>query len=147
MLFSSEQVNRGKKIVNTGTIILILLLLADFTLSLVSNGTKGLTGKIFISGMILFNIFLYYKGNRIAFKVTMFLLSGVYIFIFGLLPVHLVLGLLRMLNILDAYGGALYLVVPAIIITAESILVFKTEFYNDILAFKNYYDKIYKTRK
>ncbi|WKV08559.1 hypothetical protein Q2T46_13655 [Thermoanaerobacterium sp. CMT5567-10] len=147
MLFSSEQVNRGKKIVNTGTIILILLLLADFTLSLVSNGTKGLTGKIFISGMILFNIFLYYKGNRIAFKVTMFLLSGVYIFIFGLLPVHLVLGLLRMLNILDAYGGALYLVVPVIIITAVSILVFKTGFYEDVLAFKNYYDKIYKTRK
>ena len=94
----------------------------------------------------MFNIFLYYKGNRIAFKITMFLLSGVYIFIFGLLPVYLVLGLLRMLNILDAFGGALYLVVPAIIITAVSILVFKTEFYDDVLAFKNYCDKVYKTR-
>ncbi len=52
-----------------------------------------------------------------------------------------------MLNILDAFGGALYLVAPpAIIITAVSILVFKTEFYDDVLAFKNYYDKIYKTR-
>lgn len=66
----------------------------------------------------------------------MFLLSGVYIFIFGLLPVYLVLGLLRMLNILDAFGGALYLVVPAIIIIAVSILVFKTGFYEDVLAFK-----------
>lgn len=141
MLFSSEQVNRGRKIVNTGIIILISLLLADIALSLVSNGIKGLTGKTFISGIILFNIFLHYKGNRIAFKITMFLLSGVYIFIFGLLPVYLVLGLLRMLNILDAFGGALYLVVPAIIIIAVSILVFKTEFYEDVLAFKNYYDK------
>ena len=51
-----------------------------------------------------------------------------------------------MLNILDAFGGALYLVAPAIIITAVSILVFKIEFYNDVLGFKNYYDKIYKTR-
>jgi hypothetical protein len=147
LLFSSEQVNRGRKIVNTGIIILIFLLLADIALSLVSNGIKGLTGKTFISGIILFNIFLYCKGNRIAFKITMFLLSGVYIFIFGLLPVYLVLRLLRMLNILDAFGGALYLVVPAIIITAVSILVFKTEFYEDVLALKNYYDKIYKTRK
>ncbi|MDI3310857.1 MAG: hypothetical protein QJR05_05440 [Thermoanaerobacterium sp.] len=147
MLFSSEQVNRGRKIVNTGIIILIFLLLTDIALRLVSNGIKGLTGKIFISGIILVNIFLHYKGNRIAFKITMFLLSGVYIFVFGLLPVYLVLGLLRMLNILDAFGGALYLVVPAIIIIAVSILVFKTEFYDDVLAFKNYYDKIYKTRK
>lgn len=141
MLFSSEQVNRGKKIVNTGIIILILLLLADFTLSLVSNGTKGLTGKIFISGMILFNIFLYYKGNRIAFKVTMFLLSIVYIFIFGLLPAYLVLGLLRVLNVLDSFGGALYLVIPAIIIIAINVLVFKTEFYDDVLAFRDYYQE------
>ncbi|WP_265445898.1 hypothetical protein [Acetivibrio straminisolvens] len=136
MLFSSEQVNRGRKIVNIGIIILIFLLLTDIALSLVSKGIKGLTGKTFISGIILFNIFLYCKGNRIAFKITMFLLSGVYIFIFGLLPVYLVLGLLRMLNILDAFGGALYLVVPAIIITAVSILIFKTEFYDDVLAFK-----------
>jgi len=141
LLFSSEQVNRGKKIVNTGIIILILLLLADFTLSLVSNGTKGLTGKIFISGMILFNIFLYYKGNRIAFKVTMFLLSIVYIFIFGLLPAYLVLGLLRVLNVLDSFGGALYLVIPAIIIIAINVLVFKTEFYDDVLAFRDYYQE------
>jgi hypothetical protein len=91
LLFSSEQVNRGRKIVNTGIIILIFLLLADIAISLVSNGIKGLTGKTFISGIILFNIFLYYKGNRIAFKITMFLLSGVYIFIFGLLPAYLVL--------------------------------------------------------
>ena len=91
MLFSSEQVNRGRKIVNTGIIILIFLLLADIAISLVSNGIKGLTGKTLISGIILFNIFLYYKGNRIAFKITMFLLSGVYIFIFGLLPAYLVL--------------------------------------------------------
>ena len=146
MLFSSEQVNRGRKIVNTGIIILIFLLLADIAISLVSNGIKGLTGKTFISGIILFNIFLYYKGNRIAFKITMFLLSGVYIFIFGLLPAYLVLGLLRVLNVLDSFGGALYLVVSAIIITAVSILVFKIEFYNDVLGFKNYYDKIYKTR-
>lgn len=76
----------------------------------------------------------------------MFLLSGVYIFIFGLLPAYLVLGLLRVLNVLDSFGGALYLVVSAIIITAVSILVFKIEFYNDVLGFKNYYDKIYKTR-
>ena len=41
-----------------------------------------------------------------------------------------------MLNILDAFGGALYLVVPAIIITAVSILVFKTEFYDDVLLLK-----------
>jgi hypothetical protein len=60
--------------------------------------------------------------------------------------VYLVLGLLRILNILDAFGGALYLVAPAIIIIAVSILVFKTEFYDDVLAFKNCYDKIYKTR-
>jgi len=146
LLFSSEQVNRGRKIVNTGIIILIFLLLADIAISLVSNGIKGLTGKTFISGIILFNIFLYYKGNRIAFKITMFLLSGVYIFIFGLLPAYLVLGLLRVLNVLDSFGGALYLVVSAIIITAVSILVFKIEFYNDVLGFKNYYDKIYKTR-
>ncbi|QCX34279.1 hypothetical protein FDN13_11515 [Caloramator sp. E03] len=145
MLFSSEQVNRGMKIVNTGIIILIFLLLADIAISLVSKGIKGLTGKTFISGIILFNIFLYCKGNRIAFKITMFLLSGVYIFIFGLLPVYLVFGLLRMLNILDAFGGALYLVVPGIIITAVSILVFKTEFYEDVLAFKTYWlEKIKK---
>ncbi|UWV47993.1 hypothetical protein N1236_05650 [Acetivibrio thermocellus] len=136
MLFSSEQVNRGRKIVNTGIIILIFLLLADIALSLVSNGIKGLTRKTFISGIILFNIFLYCKGNRIAFIITMFLLSGVYIFIFGLLPAYLVLGLLRVLNVLDSFGGALYLVVPAIIITAVSILIFKTEFYDDVLAFK-----------
>ena len=146
MLFSSEQVNRGRKIVNTGIIILIFLLLADIAISLVSNGIKGLTGKTFICGIILFNIFLYHKGNRIAFKITMLLLSGVYIFIFALLPSYLVLGLLRVLNVLDPFGGALYLVVPAIIVTAVSILVFKTEFYNDIMAFKNCYDKIYKTR-
>jgi hypothetical protein len=136
LLFSSEQVNRGRKIVNTGIIILIFLLLADIAISLVSNGIKGLTGKTFISGIILFNIFLYCKGNRTAIKITMFLLSGVYIFIFGLLPIYLFLGLLRMLNILDAFGGALYLVVPGIIITAVGILVFKTEFYDDVLAFK-----------
>ncbi|MCM8709452.1 hypothetical protein M2651_00245 [Clostridium sp. SYSU_GA19001] len=147
MFFSSEQVKRGRKIVNTGIIILFFLLLADIALSLVSNGIKGLAGKIFISGIILVNIFFYYKGSRIAFKITMLLLSGVYIFIFGLLPSYLVLGLLRVLNVLDSFGGALYLVVPAIIITAVSILVFKTEFYNDIMAFKNYYDKINKTKK
>jgi len=57
----------------------------------------------------------------------------------------LVLGLLRILNILDAFGGALYLVVPAMIITAVSILVFKTEFYEDVLAFKTYWiEKIKK---
>jgi len=146
LLFNSEQVNRGRKIVNTGIIILIFLLLADIALGLLSNGIKGLTGKTFISGIILINIFFYYKGNRIAFKITMFLLSGVFIFIFGLLPAYLVLGLLRVLNVLDSFGGALYLVVSAIIITAVSILVFKIEFYNDVLGFKNYYDKIYKTR-
>lgn len=139
MLFSSEQISRGRKIVNTGIIILIFLLLADIALSLVSNGIKGLTRKTFISGIILFNIFLYCKGNRIAFIITMFLLSGVYIFIFGLLPAYLVLGLLRVLNVLDSFGGALYLVVPAIIITAVSILVFKTEFNNSVLAFKTYW--------
>ncbi|NLK98907.1 MAG: hypothetical protein GX272_12665 [Epulopiscium sp.] len=146
MLFSSKQVSRGRKIVNAGIIILIFLLLTDIALSLVYNGIKGLTRKTFISGIILFNIFLYCKGNRIAFIITMFLLSGVYIFIFGLLPDYLVLGLLRVLNVLDSFGGALYLVVPAIIITAVSILVFKTEFYDDVLAFKNYCDKVYKTR-
>jgi len=82
LLFSSEQVSRGRKIVNTGIIILIFLLLAYIALSLVSNEIKGLTGKTFISAIILVNIFLHYKGSRIAFKITMFLLSGVYIFIF-----------------------------------------------------------------
>lgn len=139
MLFSSEQVSRGKKIVNTGIIILILLLLGDFTVNLVSNGIKGLTEKIIINGLVLFNIFLYYKGNRIAFKVTMFLLSIVYIFIFGLLPVYLVLGLLHMLNVLDVFGGALYIIIPVLIIIVINILIFKTGFYDDVLAFKNYY--------
>ncbi len=64
MLFSSEQVNRGgRKIVNTGIIILIFLLLADIAISLVSNGIKGLTGKTFISGIILFNIFCTIKAT------------------------------------------------------------------------------------
>ena len=147
MLFSSEQVDRGRKIVNIGIIILILLSIANIALNLVFNDIKGLTGKTFIGGIILFNIFLYSKGNRIAFKITMFLLSGVYFFIFELLPVYLVLGLLSMLNILNAFGGALCLVVPAIIIIAVNILVFKTEFYDDVLAFKNYCDRIYKKIK
>ncbi|HEY8362006.1 MAG TPA: hypothetical protein VIK77_03890, partial [Tissierellaceae bacterium] len=86
-----------------------------------------------------FNIFLYYKGNKIAFKVTMFLLSMVYILIFGLLPVYLVWELLRVLNVLDAFGGALYLVILVIIIVTVNILIFKTGFYDDVLAFKSYY--------
>lgn len=139
LLFSSEQVNRGRKIVNTGIIILILLLLGDFTVNLISNGIKGLAGKIIINGLVLFNIFLYYKGNKIAFKVTMFLLSMVYILIFGLLPVYLVWELLRVLNVLDAFGGALYLVILVIIVIAVNILIFKTGFYDDVLAFKSYY--------
>ncbi|KXG76940.1 hypothetical protein AN618_13160 [Fervidicola ferrireducens] len=139
MFFNNEQVNRGRKIVNTGIIILILLLFGDFTANLISNGIKVLAEKIIINGLVLFNIFLYYKGNRMAFKVTMFLLSMVYILIFGLLPVYLVWELLRVLNILDAFGGALYLVILAIIIIGVNILIFKMGFYDDILAFKNYY--------
>jgi hypothetical protein len=73
----------------------------------------------------------------------MFLLSGVYIFIFGLLPVYLVWELLQVLNILDAFGGALYLVILAIIIIGVNILIFKMGFYEDVLAFKNYYQEIY----
>lgn len=142
MLFSSEQVNRGRKIVNTGIVILILLLLGDFTINLISNGIKGLSAeKIIINGLVLFNIFLYYKGNRIAFKLTMFLLSMVYILISGLLPAYLVWELLRVLNVLDAFGGALYLVILAIIIIAVNILIFKTGFYDNVLAFKNYYQE------
>lgn len=139
MLFNNEQVNRGRKIVNTGIIILILLLFGDFTVNLIYNGINGLAEKIIINGMVLFNIFLYYKGNKIAFKVTMFLLSMVYILIFGLVPVYLVYELLRVLNILDAFGGALYLVILAIIIIGVNILIFKMGFYDDVLAFKNYY--------
>ncbi|MEW9082526.1 hypothetical protein [Caldanaerobacter subterraneus] len=140
MLFSSEQVNRGRKIVNTGIVILILLLLGDFTINLISNGIKGLSAeKIIIKGLVLFNIFLYYKGNKIAFKLTMFLLSMVYILVSGLLPAYLVWELLRVLNVLDAFGGALYLVILAIIIIAVNILILKTGFYDDVLAFKNYY--------
>lgn len=147
MLFSSEQVNRGRKIVNTGIVILILLLLGDFTINLISNGIKGLSAEeIIIKGLVLFNIFLYYKGNRIAFKLTMFLLSMVYILISGLLPAYLVWELLRMLNVLDAFGGALYLVILAIIIIAVNILIFKTGFYDDVLAFKNYYQEKIKNR-
>ncbi|MBT1280455.1 hypothetical protein VTU32_11570 [Thermoanaerobacter sp. CM-CNRG TB177] len=147
MLFSSEQVNRGRKIVNTGIVILILLLLGDFTINLISNGIKGLSAeKIIINGLVLFDVFLYYKGNRIAFKLTMFLLSMVYILIFGLLPAYLVWELLRMLNVLDAFGGALYLVILAIIIIAVNILIFKTGFYDDVLAFKNYYQEKIKNK-
>ena len=146
MHFSSEQVNRGRKIVNTGIVILILLLLGDFTINL-SNGIKGLSAEeIIIKGLVLFNIFLYYKGSRIAFKLTMFLLSMVYILIFGLLPAYLVWELLRMLNVLDAFGGALYLVILAIIIIAVNILIFKTGFYDDVLAFKNYYQEKIKNK-
>lgn len=147
MLFSSEQVNRGRKIVNTGIVILILLLLGDFTINLISNGIKGLSAeKIIINGLVLFDIFLYYKGNRIAFKITMFLLPMVYILISGLLPAYLVWELLRVLNVLDAFGGALYLVILAIIIIAVNILIFKTGFYDDVLAFKNYYQEKIKNR-
>jgi hypothetical protein len=147
LLFSSEQVNRGRKIVNTGIVILILLLLGDFTINLISNGIKGLSAeKIIINGLVLFDVFLYYKGNRIAFKLTMFLLSMVYILIFGLLPAYLVWELLRMLNVLDAFGGALYLVILAIIIIAVNILIFKTGFYDDVLAFKNYYQEKIKNK-
>lgn len=147
MLFSSEQVNRGRKIVNTGIVILILLLLGDFTINLISNGIKGLSAeKIIINGLVLFDIFLYYKGNRIAFKITMFLLPMVYILISGLLPAYLVWELLRVLNVLDAFGGALYLVILAIIIIAVNILIFKTGFYDDVLAFKNYYQEKIKNK-
>jgi len=147
LLFSSEQVNRGRKIVNTGIVILILLLLGDFTINLISNGIKGLSAeKIIINGLVLFDIFLYYKGNRIAFKITMFLLPMVYILISGLLPAYLVWELLRVLNVLDAFGGALYLVILAIIIIAVNILIFKTGFYDDVLAFKNYYQEKIKNR-
>lgn len=147
MLFSSEQVNRGRKIVNTGIVILILLLLGDFTINLISNGIKGLSAeKITINGLVLFDIFLYYKGNRITFKLTMFLLSMVYILISGLLPAYLIWELLRVLNVLDAFGGALYLVILAIIIIAVNILIFKTGFYDDVLAFKNYYQEKIKNR-
>jgi hypothetical protein len=147
LLFSSEQVNRGRKIVNTGIVILILLLLGDFTINLISNGIKGLSAeKIIINGLVLFDIFLYYKGNRIAFKLTMFLLPMVYILISGLLPAYLVWELLRVLNVLDAFGGALYLVILAIIIIAVNILIFKTGFYDDVLAFKNYYQEKIKNK-
>jgi hypothetical protein len=147
LLFSSEQVNRGRKIVNTGIVILILLLLGDFTINLISNGIKGLSAeKIIINGLVLFDIFLYYKGNRIAFKITMFLLPMVYILISGLLPAYLVWELLRVLNVLDAFGGALYLVILAIIIIAVNILIFKTGFYDDVLAFKNYYQEKIKNK-
>jgi hypothetical protein len=147
LLFSSEQVNRGRKIVNTGIVILILLLLGDFTINLISNGIKGLSAeKITINGLVLFDIFLYYKGNRITFKLTMFLLSMVYILISGLLPAYLIWELLRVLNVLDAFGGALYLVILAIIIIAVNILIFKTGFYDDVLAFKNYYQEKIKNR-
>jgi hypothetical protein len=147
LLFSSEQVNRGRKIVNTGIVILILLLLGDFTINLISNGIKGLSAeKIIINGLVLFDVFLYYKGNRIAFKITMFLLPMVYILISGLLPAYLVWELLRVLNVLDAFGGALYLVILAIIIIAVNILIFKTGFYDDVLAFKNYYQEKIKNK-
>jgi len=43
------------------------------------------------------------------------------------------------LNVLDAFPGALYLVILAIITIAVNILIFKTEFYDDALAFKSYY--------
>ncbi|HHW58607.1 MAG TPA: hypothetical protein GXX15_13460, partial [Clostridia bacterium] len=58
----------------------------------------------------------------------------------------LVWELLRVLNVLDAFGGALYLVILAIIIIAVNILIFKTGFYDDVLAFKNYYQEKIKNR-
>ncbi|AZT91703.1 hypothetical protein ELD05_11900 [Caldicellulosiruptor changbaiensis] len=144
MLFDMGQVNRGKKIVNAGIVTLILLLFGDFIINLTSLGiNEKLIKKIVINGIVFINILLFYKGNRIAFKVTMFLLSIVYLFVLVLLPVYLILGLLHTLKVLDIFDGALYLVISVLIIIAVNILVFKTGFYDDVLVFKNYYQEIY----
>ncbi|TYP47678.1 hypothetical protein [Thermosediminibacter litoriperuensis] len=141
MFFSKEQVDRGRKIVNAGIVILTFLLIVSLIIDFASYDTGNLIKHVVIFGLVLINIFLYYKGNRIAFRITMFLLSMVYIFVFGLLPVYLILILLRMLNVLDAFGGALYLIIPAVIIITINVIIFKTDLYDDVLAFKTYYNR------
>ncbi|ABP66251.1 hypothetical protein Csac_0628 [Caldicellulosiruptor saccharolyticus DSM 8903] len=60
MLFDMGQINRGKEIVNTGIVTLILLLFGDFIINLTSLGiNEELIKKIVFNGIVFINILLF----------------------------------------------------------------------------------------
>lgn len=144
LYFDRQQVERGKKIVNTGIAVLVVAVIADIIISLLSYNPGKTSIEIIINGLILINLFFHYRGIRVAYKITMFLVSCLYIAVSTLLPTYLILGLLKALNVIDAFGGALYLIAPAIVIILVIVIIYKMGFYDDILAYKSYPQEKYR---
>ncbi|KNF10179.1 hypothetical protein CLPU_1c03440 [Gottschalkia purinilytica] len=144
MYIFKGQIDRGRKIFNIGIFLLVICFLG----SIIDLGlTKGINIRFISSAIlniiIILSIFKYFKGSIIAFKIIYFFVSGLAVFLFPAIAILLSSLLLKILNIVlditNILGGALFIIIPLIIMFIGFFIFSKAEIYDSILAYSNYY--------